>query len=419
VVVVSHRAERRLSRVAALGAFVFAALATMAKGPVGVALPACALLAALAAAGRLRRLAHLPLAGGALLVLAATLPWYVAVFARHGAAFTDELVFRHMVGRAMSHLHDTNAGDDVSFRYYVWQLGYAVFGWAGLLPSALAFWPARRPGEEGATARRRHVARVLSFLWVALAFGLFTAMPTKFHHYIFPALPPAAVLVGLLLDELLDEAPRIGKGALGAAMLGGAALVLLVARDLAAPGVTGEARLLNLVTYNYQRPWPEGLSVRGAIAGFGAAFAVCLAALAVPRARRWAALVLPAVALGFALWGLDGYLPKVAPHWGQRELVEAYHRTRTSEVEPLAAFNMNWKGENFYTGNRVAVFPAGGRISAWIEGRRQAGARSIFFLTEHARVASLRREVGEPKGFDLLTDARLDNKFVLVRVSYE
>jgi 4-amino-4-deoxy-L-arabinose transferase-like glycosyltransferase len=410
VVVVSHRAERRLGRVAALGAFLFAALATMAKGPVGLALPACALLAALTVTGRLRQLARMPLASGTLLVLAATLPWYFAVFARHGAAFTDELVFRHMVGRATSHLHDTNGGDDVSFRYYVWQLGYAIFGWAGLLPAALASWPARRPGRA---------ARVISFLWVALAFGLFTAMPTKFHHYIFPALPPAAVLVGLLLDELLDDPPRSGRGSLGAAMLGGATLVLLVARDLASPGLAGEARLLNLVTYNYQRAWPDSVSVRGVIAGFGVAFAACLAALAVPRARRWAALGLSAAALGFALWGLEGYLPKVAPHWGQHELVEVYHRARASEVEPLAAFNMNWKGENFYTGNRVAVFPAGGRIATWIEGRRQAGARSIFFLTEHGRVAALRREVGEPKGFDMLTDARLDNKFVLVRVSYE
>ena len=79
---------------------------------------------------------------------------------------------------------------------------------------------------------------------------------------------------------------------------------------------------------------------------------------------------------------------------------------------------MNWKGENFYTGNRVAVFPAGGKIPTWVEARRQAGARSVFFLTEPSRVEVLRKELGSPKGFVVLTGAADNNKFVLVRVTY-
>ena len=423
-VIVSARAERRTARVAYLGAFVFAALATMAKGPVGVALPACAVVAALAVTGRLRRLARMEIPTGALIVLAATLPWYVAAFARHGQAFTDELVFRHMIGRATSHLHDTNGTDDVSFRYYLWQLGYALFGWAGLLPLALARWPGRRSEEtspEGArAARQRRGARVLAFLWLALTFALFTAMPTKFHHYIFPTLPPAAMLVGVLLDEILASSrASLPRAALGAGALGGAVLVLLIARDLADPGVAGEARLLNLVTYNYQRPWPAVLSVRGALAASGVGLAVLLAAFAVPRARRYAAVGFVGASVIFAVWGLEGYLARVAPHGGQRQLVEAYHRARESEVEPLAAWNVNWKGENFYTGNRVAVFPAGGKLDAWVATRRRAGARSLIFLVEHGRAAGLRKELGDPKVFAPLTDARDNNKIELVRVSYE
>src|SRR6185369_1374776 len=33
----------------------------------------------------------------------------------------------------------------------------------------------------------------------------FTAMLTKFHHYIFPAVPPAAMLTGILLDRMLGK----------------------------------------------------------------------------------------------------------------------------------------------------------------------------------------------------------------------
>jgi hypothetical protein len=173
------------------------------------------------------------------------------------------------------------------------------------------------------------------------------------------------------------------------------------------------------VTYNYQRPWPESVPVRGTLAAFGIALAAATAALAVPRARRWAAATLVGGALAFAVWGLDGYLRGAAPHWGQRELVEAYHRARTSEKDPLAAFNMNWKGENFYTGNRVAVFPAGGKIPAWIEARKQAGARAVFFLTEPGRLAALKKEVGDAMAFESLTGARENNKFVLVKVALE
>jgi 4-amino-4-deoxy-L-arabinose transferase-like glycosyltransferase len=422
VVIAAYRAERSLERVTYLGAFFFATLATMAKGPVGIVLPAAAGLATLVVTGRVKALARVPIPGGVLLVLAATLPWYVAAFSRHGAAFTDELVFRHMIGRATSHLHDTNGGDDVSFRYYVWQLGYATFPWAGLLPVALAFWPSRCSAPQTLGARRARLlrsARAFSLLWFALTFALFTSMPTKFHHYIFPALPALAVLVGLLLDDALARVPEAASGPFAAAMAGAAVLVLLVTRDLATPGLAGEARLLNLVTYNYSRPWPEALSVRGPVVVAGIAMAVLLAAFAIGPLRRFAAIGLVGGALGFAVWGVDGYLRRVAPHWGQRALIEVYYRTRTSDHDPIAAFNLNWHGENLYTGNRVAVFPAGGRIAPWIDARRREGARVVFFLTEHARIAALRTEVGAAGAVEPLTSMQDNNKIVLVKVTVE
>jgi 4-amino-4-deoxy-L-arabinose transferase-like glycosyltransferase len=418
VVIAAHRGERSLARVTYLGAFFFATLATMAKGPVGIALPAAAGLATLVVTGRVKALARIPIPGGLLLVLAATLPWYVCAFTRHGPAFTDELVFRHMIGRATSHLHDTNGSDDVSFRYYVWQLGYATFPWAGLAPVALAFWPLRE-SDGRRRARLKRSLRAFALLWFALAFALFTSMPTKFHHYIFPALPALAVLVGVLLDDVLERAPEAESGPFAAAMVGAAVLVLLVTRDLATPGVAGEARLLNLVTYNYQRPWPEGLSVRGPLIATGIAMAVLFAALAVGPLRRLSAIGLVGAALAFALWGVNGYLRRVAPHWGQRALIEAYYQTRSSDHDPIAAFNLNWHGENFYTGNRVAVFPAGGRIAPWIDARRRDGARAVFFLTEHGRITALRTEVGAAGVVEPLTSVRDNNKIVLVKVTLD
>ena len=42
-------------------------------------------------------------------------------------------------------------------------------------------------------------------LWFVMAFSMFTITLTKFHHYIFPVVPPTAVMVGVIVDKLLDK----------------------------------------------------------------------------------------------------------------------------------------------------------------------------------------------------------------------
>ena len=73
-------------------------------------------------------------------ILAVAIPWYVAMYVRHGSPFTDRLIFHDMFNRAFHHVHDTNEGDDTSFRFYVWQLGYALFPWTGLAALGLLWW---------------------------------------------------------------------------------------------------------------------------------------------------------------------------------------------------------------------------------------------------------------------------------------
>ncbi len=115
----------------------------MAKGPAGFALPGAlrgrlrgpgVALAPPAAHGKrallaLRALTLLEAPSGVLILLAVAMPWFVAMYVRHGQPFTDRLIFHDMFKRAFTHVHDTNDGDDMSFRFYVWQLGYATFPW--------------------------------------------------------------------------------------------------------------------------------------------------------------------------------------------------------------------------------------------------------------------------------------------------
>ncbi len=511
--------ERRARRLVYVAAWLFAAIATMAKGPAGFGLPIICACAYVATKKRWSELLRFEMLTGLLVIACVALPWYVAMYVRHGSPFTDRLIFHDMFNRAFSHVHDTNEGDDTGIRYYVWQLGYALFPWTGLAPLAL-LWSFRR--SDSAVARKAAVgdASVMLVMWFVFAFALFTFMGTKFHHYIFPAVPPAAMLVGIVLDDLVGRGPvasprrlplyasglglsaalavygftRFWPGAVdgekgaaasvplavacalaglaiaaavitmfrapeetsggrvvakpdespfrggvevetetpedtarkrhegrmfaAAAVLAGL-VILLVGRDLVVKpegaDQPGAIRLLQLFTYNYRRPWPDTLDFSAVLAGFTVAAALVCFALAFRALRRHMVALFCALAVVWAAWGLDVYMMKLSPHWGQHELMEAYYKDRKGPDEVLVAYQMNWKGENIYTGNHIPAFVSSGSpFQTWLGEQRKKGAKVMYFVTEHSRTSGLRSEVGA-KSYKEITDKALCNKFVVVR----
>jgi 4-amino-4-deoxy-L-arabinose transferase-like glycosyltransferase len=515
--------ERRARRLYYLAAWFFAAIATMGKGPMGVALPMVCAFAYIATKKRWSELLRLEIASGLLVILVVALPWYVAMYVRHGAPFTDRLIFHDMFNRAFNHVHDTNEGDDTSFRFYIWQLGYALFPWTALAPLGLSYWMRR---SDRADSGKGDVS-VFLVMWFIFAFALFSFMGTKFHHYIFPAIPPVAMLIGIVLDEMLGEQPlstkrnlplyaagmtagvgiaiygvthfwpgsylgvrdkseSVGSGAvtagvaltaigialavivaralrgplegtavaapastdasivspasggatipseaisperrshealmLGGAAIGGALLLALVGRDLIVKpegaDQPGAIRLLQLFTYNYRRAWPDSLDFAAVLTAFVVVACALLALIAVRSLRRHAVAAFVALSIVWAVWGLDVYMVKTAPHWGQREIAEGYYRTRASSDELLVAYQMNWKGENFYTSNHVPAFVStGGTFTTWLKKKKDEGARVMFFVTEHSRLGGLKSEVGA-RSYTEVTDKATNNKFVLVR----
>jgi 4-amino-4-deoxy-L-arabinose transferase-like glycosyltransferase len=505
--------ERRTRRLLYLGAWFFASVATMAKGPEGIALPAACALVYLVARGQQRDimarikalvgdLTQLEIPSGTLVFLAMVLPWWVAMYVRHGTPFTDRLIFHDMFNRALHHVHDTNEGDDTSFRFYVWQLGYATFPWTGLAPLGLLYWLRRGDMKQ----KRRADTAILLSMWFLFTFALFSYMGTKFHHYIFPSVPPIAMLIGVALDDMLGERPLvsasgivpyvlgIGGGALlavfglakmwpgsvfgvrpdpasltpaspylgGALILVGIAMVFLfarmfrakrdaspdvetktashastmyagvgiaaafvlavVGRDLAMKSEAGEGpgaiRLLQLFTYNYKRLWPDSLDFGAVLTAFAVASVVISIAIAWKKIRAHAVMLFAAVSFVWAVWGIDVYMAKTAPHWGQHEVIAAYYANRATPDEELVAYQMNWKGENFYTGNHIPAFVStGSSFTSWIKKKKDEGAKVMFFVTEHSRIGGLKNEVGA-KSYRELTTKEICNKFVLIRAEF-
>ncbi len=482
------RRERRVQPLLMVGFYFFCALAFMAKGLLGLALPGASALFYLLASGRwsLLRSGALRISSGVLVVAVVSLPWYVAMYVRHGAAFTNRLLIHDHINRLAAGVH----GDKGTVAYFVSQLGYATFPWIALLPAALmAAWVVH--GRSGHDERRQTVLYLS--MWLLSSFVLFSAMATKYHHYILPALVPAGVLIGISVatwwgpqrgratvlaslaglgavlgfawlsgdlrgvipvaavgaeDWVLQQTERgYGYAALaismalallarrdlsdnethltprelslgtGVALLLGACLVAFVGRDLswATSGrPQGYERLVHLFVYNYNRTWPVHLDYRPILTGFAVAATLWTIAAAFRRWRSVAARALVAVALAFCAWGLDVYMVDVSDHWGIRDLAKRYYTLRQSPSEPLVAWQMNWKGENLYTGNRVYVFAETNneRIREWLE--RNEGAK-VFFVLEHKRLGSFKKLLGEREVHEL-SNRRENNKFVLVEV---
>ena len=214
---------------------------------------------------------------------------------------------------------------------------------------------------------------------------------------------------------------------IAALALGAAAVLALVARDfiVARGNPPGSERLIHLFVYNYDRAWPTSvLNFRGALLGFGIASVASVLALALRPARAYAARGMVVVAALFAAWCLDVYMIDVTPHWSQRALFARYYRERRATNkdprfthEPIVAHQMNWKGENFYTGNHVVAEECGLKYctGGTAEFLRQYGSGRVWFVTEHSRLQGLLGTIRNAGGDGhALTTERDNNKFVLV-----
>ncbi len=545
LLLILNRNERRISRLCFTVAWVFAGISTMGKGVAGILLPIGVAGTYIVCARKWRDLLRLELAGGLIVLATVAAPWFVAMYGRMGDNFIQQLFVHHMWKRALDHVHDTNTGDDVSIRYYVWQLGYAFFPWTGLVPAGLIWWARDRWGQAKkiftVEEQRQRDVTIFLVMWFVFAFGLFSYMKTKFHHYVFPAVPAAAMLTGIFLDDAMGKAklpqrgviawlgvtlggvalmvygfsrlvpgrmsgylplpdfekmsaadiakwlpetypasPTVGVliGVVGLAiailaqrlaepsvdgaqaasvrekqrettrsiMFGGLALAgaigsALILRDLASrpeSDIKGQERLIQLYTYRYDRVWPKELNFQPALVGFGVAVVVLMMVMAARAYRRQAIVALTAASTLYAAWTLDDYMMYVAPHWGQRPIFEAYYRDRQSVKEPLVAFEMNWKGENFYSGGRLVEFGNGmgqgatagergsDRLRTWLADMRNK-TKAIYFVTEANRVPKidemLRGILGAPPNGGTrwtvpITSDKDDNKFMVVRVRF-
>ena len=382
--------RRRGSNPLLLGAALCFALSLLAKGPVGLVLTVIVVVvvALLLRGGAglidIVRWPSLPLAIAVFVLVAA--PWPLVMLAYDGLdesrkTWFQRFVLYDLLGRVGAGVH----GDRGGLEYYVRYLGFGMVPWAGFVP--VAVFDGLLSLRARATDRPGRFT-TLVVVWFFTIFLFFAATTTKFHHYALPAVVPAAILVGALLDRLASSTARTWLVVGGFALL---ASVVIVRELAAAPW-----EWLDLFTYHYKGYKPEYYfpvdTIDSIDLPFGKDLKLSLFRV-VPVVLGGFALGLPLVLAGVWWWrggdkagagrvGLlasildvrDGLgrhlivglvvgavvfatgavqivLSRASAHWSQRWLIETWHALRQGD-EPLIAFQMDWKGETFYAKNR-------------------------------------------------------------------
>jgi 4-amino-4-deoxy-L-arabinose transferase-like glycosyltransferase len=178
------------------GAWFFLALACLTKGPFTVLFPATVAGLYLSLSGNRIKVSALRPLSGILIFLGLTVPWFAYAMWKTSGGWTDAFFAHqhvwHFKGRLV---HDLQAVYYSALNFPVYFLPWSFL----LVPALISIWPQR--------AKVRDRAPLFLSLW-ALSILLFYPLYGEEHsHYLFLALLPAALLIGVFVDQTIFSTP--------------------------------------------------------------------------------------------------------------------------------------------------------------------------------------------------------------------
>jgi hypothetical protein len=177
--------------------YVFAALGTLAKGPVAPFLAAAVILGYSAVSREWSRVLKTLWLPGILLFCMIALPWYLAIQTRNPDFFRSFIVEHNLARFATDLYHHREP-----FWYYLPVSALAVVPWTVFVIVAgarvLRVWWRERNVSEGDLELRFNL---FAGLWLIVPVIFFSMSQSKLPGYILPALPPAAILLAEFLRQ--------------------------------------------------------------------------------------------------------------------------------------------------------------------------------------------------------------------------
>ena len=209
--------------------YLFAALAVLAKGLIGLVLPGAVIFLYLLFCRRWRLLAEMRLFSGIVLFLGVSAPWFVLVSLKNPEFARFFFIHEHFE-RFLTKIHHRYQ----PFWFFVPILLLTMLPWSFFVPQAL-----KKAWDDRKTA----VGESLVYLgiWALFIFLFFSKSNSKLIPYILPVFPALAILVAYLFSRALDGTgvPRRTGMALSAVLcivgIGGVLYPYLAARPDLSP----------------------------------------------------------------------------------------------------------------------------------------------------------------------------------------
>jgi 4-amino-4-deoxy-L-arabinose transferase-like glycosyltransferase len=322
------------------------ALGVLAKGPVGLLLPATTILCFLVSTRQLRRLLDQRLLWGLLAFVLVMGPWYAWVAADTRGQFLIGFFGKHNVGRFLQPME----GHHGPWLYYMGTLLVGLAPWSAFL--GLIVWSTAK--KHNITPREseqesRDALRLLG-CWIVVYLLFFSAASTKLPNYILPIYPPVALLTSRCLVQWLCgilQPPRwLTHLSVTCFGLGGVATLIGL---LVAGGLLGGERWLR----GRHLPGLEAWAAVGLLPVVGAA----LAWWYLRRDRRGPVLVaLTASAVLFVGLLAAGPVAAVDQYKAPRDLAAAIHQQETDPEIRVACYRYFQPSLVFYCRREVQQF---------------------------------------------------------------
>jgi 4-amino-4-deoxy-L-arabinose transferase-like glycosyltransferase len=330
-----------------------AGFAVLAKGPVGVLLPALIIVFFLLVKGKLGFLREMEIGWGILIFLAIAAPWYVLISLRNkdfvGYFFIQQNLLRFL--SPMAHHHRP-------FYYYFPVLLGGFSPWSCFLP--LAFIHALRGRFE-----KVGDGTIFLIVWFVVIFLFFSMASSKLATYILPLFPAVSLLVGILWHELLEApTPWLRKGFSYSFITLLGILALATFYMWMNPPTRFESMYgVHLTRLNYLLLWVVG----GGAASFW---------LFLNKKFRASFSTMAGTVVSVILFIILAMLPSIDPYRSTKGLARELDMM-LPPGEKLVFFDKLWDSALFYTNRRAIVLSAPQQLKDFL-----ASGRRVFCVID-------------------------------------
>jgi 4-amino-4-deoxy-L-arabinose transferase-like glycosyltransferase len=188
-----HEEQKHKRRLYSWGTFIFAALAVLTKGLIGIIFPLLIISVWLTVLSKWRILKQLYLPSGIFIFCLIAFPWHILVGLQEPDFFYFYFITQHFLRYT-----DKKIGHYQPIWFFVPYLALGFFPWIVFLPQTITKLVKRKLSYVSETS-------LFLLIFAVIIFSFFSFSKSKLIPYILPVLPPLSILVANYLKESIQQ----------------------------------------------------------------------------------------------------------------------------------------------------------------------------------------------------------------------